>query len=77
MKEVVEVLGVLVSARALSGVREVVAGWNGENRPDGPFLERHPDKLGALLPKTTCGAVYELDEALVAARALLAKLGRG
>lgn len=64
----------LVNAKAISGVREMVAGWNGENRPDGPYVERHPSRLGATLPKTDCGSVYELDEAMQAARALLSKL---
>lgn len=62
----------LVNARAISGVREIVAGWNGENKPDGPY-QRHPSKLGATLPKTTCGAVYDLDEAMQRAHAALAK----
>jgi hypothetical protein len=61
----------LVNAQALAGVRDLVAGWNGENRADGPHAERHPAKLGATLPKTNCGAVYELDEAMVRARAVL------
>lgn len=61
----------LVNAKALSGVRELVAGWNGEDRPE-PHKERHPKKLGATLPKTNCGAVYDLDEAMQAARAALA-----
>lgn len=60
----------LVDARALSGVREIVAGWNGEGRPDGPY-PRHDARLGAQLPKTNCGQVYELDEAMTAARASL------
>ena len=60
----------LVDARALSGVREIVAGWNGEGRPDGPY-PRHDARLGAQLPKTNCGAIYELDEAMTAARASL------
>jgi hypothetical protein len=61
----------LVSAQALNGVRGLVAGWNGENLPE-PHRERHPSKLGATLPKTNCGAVYELDEAMQEARAALA-----
>lgn len=65
-----EALERLVNARALSGVRDLVAGWNGEGRADGPY-ERHPKRLGATLPKTNCGAVYELDEAMQAARAAL------
>lgn len=68
-----EALCHLVNARALAGVRELVAGWNGENLPDGPYRERHPARLGATLPKTNCGAVYELDEAMQEARAALQK----
>jgi hypothetical protein len=60
----------LVDAKALSGVRSIVAGWNGENRPDGPFEHRHPSTLGATL-KTTCGAVYALDEAMQHGRSML------
>lgn len=63
-------LRALVEAKALQGVREIVAGWNGEGREDGPY-PRHSDKLGATLPKTNCGAVYALDEALQAGRVLL------
>jgi hypothetical protein len=62
----------LVNAKALHGVREMVAGWNGESREDGPY-DRHPSRLGATLPKTNCGAVYELDEALVAGRSALSE----
>jgi len=65
-----EALEALVNAKALKGVRELVAGWNGEGR-DEPYKERHPSRLGATLPKTNCGAVYELDEAMQSARALL------
>lgn len=64
-------LASLVNAKALKGVRGIVAGWNGEGR-DEPFRERHPKGLGATLPKTNCGAVYELDEAMQAAASLLA-----
>lgn len=70
--ELVKALRALVDAKALSGVRELVAGWNGEGRSDGPN-PRHDSRLGATLPKTNCGAVYELDEALVSARAAIAK----
>jgi len=70
--ELVEALKALTTARALAGVRDQVAGWNGEGRPDGPY-ERHPALLGATLPKSNCGAVYELDDALQSARAALAK----
>ena len=70
-----QALSNLVNAKALAGVRNQVAGWNGEGRPDGPFKERHPIRLGATLPKTNCGAVYELDEAMQAARTALAQSG--
>ena len=66
-------LDCLVNAKALSGVRELVAGWNGENQPDGPYAERHPARLGATLPKTNCGAVYALDDAMQTVRSLLNK----
>lgn len=68
-----EALGRMIDAKALSGVRELVAGWNGEEQPK-PYNERHPAELGATLPKTNCGAVYELDEAMVAARSVLSHL---
>lgn len=60
----------LVNAKAISGVRDLVAGWNGENRPDGPY-PRHDARLGATLPKANCGQIYELDDAMQAARAAL------
>jgi hypothetical protein len=69
----VKALEDLVNAKALSGVRAIVAGWNGEGRAE-PYNERHPSKLGATLPKTNCGAVYELDEAMQRARALVGQL---
>ena len=75
--EAVAALNRLVDAKALKGVRELVAGWNGERRPDGPYKERHPPRLGATLPKTNCGAVYELDEAMTAARDLIRQLAAG
>lgn len=65
-----DALTALVNAKALAGVRELVAGWNGESKPDGPY-DRHPPRLGATLPKTTCGAVYELDEAMQSAKTAL------
>ena len=65
----------LVEAPALSGVRGMVAGWNGEDRPEGRYAERHPAQLGANI-RTTCGRVYSLDEAMEAARAAL-KGGEG
>lgn len=68
--DLVKALEDLVNAKALQGVRQQVAGWNGEGRDTGPF-ERHPPRLGATLPKTDCGAIYELDDAMQAARAAL------
>jgi hypothetical protein len=65
--EAMKVIEPLLNAKALAGVRALVAGWNGEGR-DEPYKERHPYRLGATLP-TCCGEVYELDEALTAARA--------
>ena len=66
----VKALSDLVNAEALSGVRSIVAGWNGEGRKDGPY-QRHPPNLGATLPKTRCAAVYALDEAIERGRALV------
>ncbi|MDR3463294.1 MAG: hypothetical protein P4L76_13365 [Beijerinckiaceae bacterium] len=65
----------LVNGKALSGVRDLVAGWNGESHPV-PFKHRHPNKLGATL-KTNCGAIYELDDAMQAARAALSPADGG
>jgi hypothetical protein len=61
----------LVDAEALSDVRSIVAGWNGEGRPEGAYSARRPSDLGAILPRTTCGAVYALDDAMQAARTAL------
>lgn len=69
-ERITKTLRALVDAKALSGVRNQVAGWNGEGR-DEPHKERHPSRLGATLPKTNCGAVYELDDVMQAARAAL------
>lgn len=71
--EMIESLERLTNASALYGVRQLVAGWNGEGRSE-PFQHRHHDDLGAALPKTTCGAVYDLDDALQSARAVLKKV---
>jgi len=60
----------LVEAPALSGVRSLVAGWSGENRPEGPHQSRHPSRLGARI-ETNCGRIYDLDERLTAARAAI------
>ena len=62
-----EALDNLVNAPALSGIADLVRGWSG--KPDDPN-PRHPSNLGAQI-KTTCGRVYQLDEALTAARAAL------
>lgn len=70
--ELTAALDRLVNAKALKGVRSLVAGWNGEDR-DEPYKERHPSRLGATLPKTNCGTVYELDEAMQMGRALLSR----
>lgn len=60
----------LVEAKALAGVRGIVAGWNGESLPE-PHKTRHDPRLGARI-ETNCGAMYALDEALTAARTALA-----
>ena len=68
-----EALESLTEAPALSGVRDMVAGWNGENLPDGKrYTERHPSRLGAQI-KTNCGRIYDLDERITSARAALEK----
>ena len=51
----------LVKAVEKLGLRELVAGWNGENK-DEPYAP-HPPCLGATI-KTTCGVVYEIDAAI-------------
>ena len=53
----------LVKAVERLGLRELVAGWNGENR-EKPYTP-HPDNLGAKI-STTCGTVYAIDAALAA-----------
>ena len=63
-------LAVLANSEALASVRGIVAGWNGEGRAAIPFT-RHPDNLGAQLPKTRCKAIYDLDDAIERAKALL------
>ncbi len=65
-----EALTDLVDAPALSGVPELVAGWNGP--PDKPH-KPHPPQLGARI-ETTCGRIYKLDVVLANARKAL---GRG
>lgn len=59
----------LVEAASALGLRNLVAGWNGENRPEGPF-EPHPNRLGVTL-RTNAGKVYRLDRAILAVRELL------
>lgn len=71
--ELIEALDALVNAKALAGVREQVAGWNGEHLPEDKRHGAHPAKLGATLPKTNCGAVYALDDAMTRARSVIAK----
>lgn len=56
-----EALDNLVNAPALSGIADLVRGWSTRSRSC---------SLGAQI-KTTCGRVYQLDEALTAARAAL------
>lgn len=63
-------MAALLEAEALSGIRALVAGWNGEHLPENERFGRHHDELGVKLP-TTCGAIYALDEAMTRARALL------
>lgn len=61
-------LGNLLSSKILTQIRPLVAGWNGENRPEGPH-EPHPNALKVTLT-TNAGQVYALDKAIEAARAL-------
>lgn len=72
LAEAREALASLANAKALSGVRETVAGWNGEELPK-PHSSRHPDRLGAHIT-TNCGAVYALDEGMTSARETLARI---
>ena len=65
----------LANAEALKGVRGIVAGWNGEGTPE-PYQHRHPAELGATMPKTNCGAIYALDEAMQRARSVLSPAER-
>lgn len=62
----------LVSAKALSGVRALVAGWNGEDKPKDQRYGKHPSRLGARI-ETNCGRIYELDEIMQDARATLSQ----
>lgn len=64
-----EALRELLDAPALSAIRKQVAGWNGEGQEGGPY-ERHPSRLGARI-ETNCGRIYELDEIMQRASALL------
>jgi len=63
----------LASAKLLSQIRPLVAGWNGENLPPEKRYGRHHAELGVTL-RTNTGEVYAIDEAIVEARATLAKL---
>ena len=54
----------LVEAGKALGLREIVAGWNGEGK-EKPYTP-HPAHLRATI-KTTCGAVYALDTAITEA----------
>lgn len=54
----------LVEAGKALGLREIVAGWNGEGK-EKPYIP-HPAHLWATI-KTTCGAVYALDAAITEA----------
>lgn len=65
-------LAQLLEAVDALGLRQLVAGWNGENRSDGPY-EPHPPKLGVTL-RTNAGHVYALDFAAENARTALANL---
>ena len=63
-------MAAILDAEALSGIRALVAGWNGEHLPENERFGRHHDQLGVKLP-TTCGAIYALDEAMIRARTLI------
>lgn len=52
----------LVASVQRLGIRNLVAGWNGENQKDGPY-DHHPSDLGVNL-KTNCGIIYAIDDAL-------------
>ena len=54
-------IAALIEAASALGVRDMVAGWNGEGR-EHPYTP-HPASLWAKI-NTTCGAVYALDAAL-------------
>ena len=62
----------LVEAVNKLGLRNLVAGWNGENKADGPY-EPHQRRLGVTL-RTNAGTVYDIDAALTA---LAAARGEG
>lgn len=63
-------LKLFVEAEALEEITAVVAGWNG---PASAY-QRHNSHLGATIP-TTCGGIYELNDALIEARAALSTTG--
>ena len=50
----------VVAANLAKQLRQTVAGWDGENRPES--FSRHPADFRATIP-TTCGDVYEMDDA--------------
>lgn len=75
-KRLEEALEHLWNAVANLGIRSLVAGWNGEGQEGGHFNHRHPLQLGATL-KTTCGVIYEIDKASIAARAALSVEEKG
>lgn len=75
IKALVEATEGFLSAFDKLKVRLLVAGWNGEDKSDGPY-ERHPNLLGVTL-RTNCGQVYALDEAAEGARDALALVRKG
>jgi hypothetical protein len=68
--DLAQALDALANAEALAVVRKIVSGWNGDGREGAPF-KRHPDNLAATIPKTRCKAIYDLDDAIERAKALL------
>lgn len=70
-----EELSALIAAVEKLGLRQLVAGWNGENKPDGPY-EPHSPRLGVTL-RTNAGEVYAIDAATEAARAAIRKATEG
>ncbi len=60
----------LVAAVDRLNLRQIVAGWNGEDLPEAQRFGPHHDELGVRLP-TNCGTVYAIDRATEAARAAI------